>query len=102
MRWLYNFSVGSYAGLIRLSAPLNRKAFKWTLGRRGLFKKLESSRISDYSVLWVHCASLGEFEQARPIIERIKKEYPNEKILLTFFSPSGYEIRKDYDKADFI
>ncbi|MFZ6051654.1 3-deoxy-D-manno-octulosonic acid transferase [Halocola ammonii] len=102
MRWLYNLSVGSYANFIRLSSPLNRKAFKWTLGRRGLFKKLEESKVADHQVVWVHCASLGEFEQARPIIERIKKEYPDERILLTFFSPSGYEIRKDYENADFI
>jgi 3-deoxy-D-manno-octulosonic-acid transferase len=53
-------------------------------------------------VAWIHCSSLGEFEQARPLIEALKKEYPSVKILLTFFSPSGYEVRKNYDKADLV
>ena len=52
--------------------------------------------------IWIHCASLGEFEQGRPVIEALKKEHPDIKIVLTFFSPSGYEIRKNYDKADCI
>ena len=68
-----------------------------------MFEKLKSWKqnipIND-KVIWMHCASLGEFEQGRPIIEAIKKEYPAYKILLTFFSPSGYQIRKDYNKAD--
>lgn len=53
-------------------------------------------------IIWFHCASLGEFEQGRPVIEKLKELYPRYKILLTFFSPSGYEVRKNYDKADYI
>ena len=54
------------------------------------------------NTFWFHAASLGEFEQGRPLIEKIKKEYPNYKILLTFFSPSGYEVRKNYEQADIV
>ncbi len=70
-------------------------------GRKDVFKKLESVDFSG-NWIWVHCASLGEFEQGRPLIEKIKAEKANQKIILTFFSPSGFEIRKDYNGADFI
>ena len=69
-------------------------------GRTDIFQKIESSvKPSDFNI-WVHCASLGEFEQGRPLIEKIKREHPDAKIILTFFSPSGYEIRKNYGFAD--
>jgi len=74
-------------------------------GRRGIWEKLRSevrSRMPEEKLIWVHCASLGEFEQGRPIIERIKAQGTRNKILLTFFSPSGYEIRKDYKGADWV
>lgn len=102
MRWFYNISIWGYASLIRISSPFNRKAFKWVSGRRNIFRKMRESGIGLKPVVWFHCASLGEFEQARPIIELLKEHFPDEKILITFFSPSGYEVRKDYDKADFI
>lgn len=72
------------------------------MGRKNLFSKLKATINRDDHPIWIHCASLGEFEQGRPLIEKIKKENPNEKILLTFFSPSGYEIRKDYEFADYV
>ncbi len=72
-------------------------------GRKALLGKIKSKIVDNQSpVLWIHCASLGEFEQGRPIIEAFKKEYPTYKVLLTFFSPSGYEVRKNYKLADWV
>ena len=75
-------------------------------GRRGLFKKLqeESAREQAAPILrfWFHCASLGEFEQGRPVIEALRQQYPHCQIVLTFFSPSGYEVRRDYPGADLV
>ncbi len=70
-------------------------------GRKETFQKLSSIKKEDQTV-WFHVASLGEFEQGKPIIEGYKIKHPTHKILLTFFSPSGYEIRKNYDEVDFI
>jgi 3-deoxy-D-manno-octulosonic-acid transferase len=89
--------------LIQLFALNNTKASQWTTGRAYWQSKLAiglSTRKS--KTIWIHCASLGEFEQGRPIIESIKKNYPKTFILLTFFSPSGYEVRKNYALADFV
>ena len=72
------------------------------LGRKNLLRKVENEILKNIPIIWFHCASLGEFEQGRPIIESIKKRYPNYKILLTFFSPSGYELCKNYAYADYI
>jgi 3-deoxy-D-manno-octulosonic-acid transferase len=89
-----------FAGLISNN---NKKARLWTEGRIHIFKKLEVAFSGNSApVIWVHCASLGEFEQGRPFMERLKLDYPAYKILLTFFSPSGFEIRKDYDQADWV
>jgi 3-deoxy-D-manno-octulosonic-acid transferase len=85
-----------------LIAVFNPKARKWIAGRRNIFRRLESSLAGSSSVIWMHCASLGEFEQGRPVLEKLRSEYPRHKILLTFFSPSGYEVRKDYKGADWI
>lgn len=71
-------------------------------GRKETFTKLEAAISKSDQTIWFHCASLGEFEQGRPIIEKIKSQYPNYKIVLTFFSPSGYEIRKNYAFADVV
>ena len=71
------------------------------LGRRQSFSKLQAIFKQNKSpVAWFHCASLGEFEQGRPLMEFIKKQHPGYKIILTFFSPSGYEFCKDYENAD--
>lgn len=72
------------------------------IGRKKIFEKLENAIQKDGHVVWVHCASLGEFEQGRPVIEQIKVHYPTSKILLTFFSPSGYEAQKNYNGADWV
>jgi len=99
----YTLGIRLLAILYRLAVPFNLKAKQFVRGRMNLFEKL-SARFTgnSYKIIWVHCASLGEFEQGRPIIELIKKQRTDIKILLTFFSPSGYEIRKNYEGADFI
>ena len=74
----------------------------WVKGRRGWSSKLKDNFASGEKTIWFHCASLGEFEQGRPVIEMIKDKAPDIKIVLTFFSPSGYEIRKNYKLADYI
>ncbi len=71
-------------------------------GHKEVYAKLKAEREPGVQYIWLHAASLGEFEQGRPIIEKIKKDYPSYKILLTFFSPSGYEVRKNYDLADIV
>ena len=88
------------SGHIRIFSLWSRKARLFLRGRKGVFQSLEEAKINDIKdVVWVHCASLGEFEQARPLIDRLKRD---NKILLTFFSPSGYEIRKKYEGADWV
>lgn len=102
MGFLYNLFIHFYQVLIKIASPFNIKARKWIKGREQIFERLVSKISIDDEYIWVHCASLGEFEQGRPIIESIKADYPNYKIILTFFSPSGYEIRKDYEFADVV
>lgn len=94
---------------IRLVALWNPKARKWLQGRRGLFEKIGREMASlrlpgdaPQPLVWMHCASLGEFEQGRPVLEQVRARYPSATLLLTFFSPSGYEIRKDYPGADLV
>jgi 3-deoxy-D-manno-octulosonic-acid transferase len=87
----------------RVAAAFHPKARLLVQGRAGLMQRIKTEMAPNTSpVVWVHCASLGEFEQGRPLIEAFKKKLPAIKILLTFFSPSGYEVRKNYPHADFI
>jgi 3-deoxy-D-manno-octulosonic-acid transferase len=103
MSLLYNFFVFIYTSFIRFASLFNQKAAQWVSGRNNIFKKLEVAFFNeDNRVIWFHCASLGEFEQGRPVIEAVKKNFKGYKILLTFFSPSGYEVRKKYDQADYV
>ncbi len=99
---LYNICMALYAGLLTIVALWNEKAKQWVAGRKNIFKRMSDAISPSDRVVWMHVASLGEFEQGRPIIEEIRRLHPEYKILLTFFSPSGYEIRKNYDGADFI
>ena len=132
MRLLYNFGICFYAVALRVVAPFNSKARLMVRGRRRIFRRLaeavggvarpgdagvggatpsgdgiaetvwRSAAGAGSKIIWFHAASLGEFEQGRPVIEQVRAQYPDYKILLTFFSPSGYEIRKDYAGADWI
>ena len=98
---LFTIGVLIYTLGVRVAAWLgNAKAKQWVEGRRLRSKMPESVHDPNEQWVWFHAASLGEFEQGRPVIEAIKQRYPQYKILLTFFSPSGYEVRKDYPMAD--
>ncbi|MBK8487582.1 MAG: 3-deoxy-D-manno-octulosonic acid transferase [Chitinophagales bacterium] len=99
----YNLFNASYNAAIHIASLFNPKAKQWTSGRKNIFKKL-SSQLNNKSSqrIWMHCASLGEFEQGRPVLESFRKSYPDYCIVLTFFSPSGYELRKNYSGADVI
>lgn len=102
MRIIYDIAVMSYFLLIRIAATWNPKAEKWIRGRKHWKDQLSGVFTPGDRVTWFHCASLGEFEQGRPVIEAVRANYPEKKILLTFFSPSGYEKRKDYPGVDFV
>lgn len=99
---LYNICIALYAQIAKIIALWNPKAKQWVDGRKDIFEHMARKINKADKVIWLHVASLGEFEQGRPIIEQIRKEHPEYKILLTFFSPSGYEIRKNYEGADYI
>ncbi len=105
---LYHISIYLYQSFVWLVSPFNNKAKLWIQGRKNFRNQVYSSdfwiqkNTSELPLAWFHCASLGEFEQARPVIEKYKEEFPTHHILLTFFSPSGFEIRKNYAVADYI
>ncbi|MEN8928056.1 MAG: glycosyltransferase N-terminal domain-containing protein [Flavobacteriales bacterium] len=102
MNFLYSISIHFYSLIVGFVSLWNPKAKQWKAGRKNWQNKLKEGANGMKSVHWFHCASLGEFEQARPLIEKIKKDKPQVSILLTFFSPSGYEIRKDYQFSDYV
>lgn len=93
-----------YKAAVSLAARVggNRKAGLWLDGRKNIWPGLTAAMEGDHPVVWIHAASLGEFEQGRPVLEAIRAQYPGCRILLTFFSPSGYEVRKDYPGADYV
>lgn len=102
MQFLYNFFIHLYQYAFRLAAMFNVKAKKAIEGRQDWEEKLTAQIDPEQDWIWMHCSSLGEFEQGRPVFEALKKEFPNYRLALSFFSPSGYEIRKDYDLADLV
>jgi 3-deoxy-D-manno-octulosonic-acid transferase len=102
MNGIYTFVVGIYYLIIIVSSFFNRKARAWLFGRKHIFRQIKEKIEPGNRIVWFHCASLGEFEQGRPVIERLRQKDPGLKILLTFFSPSGYEIRKNYSMAEYI
>jgi len=110
MKIIYTSLIYLYLLAIRVASLFIPKAKIWIDGRKNIFEKLQAQlstlnsqyQSPDFKLIWFHCASLGEFEQGRPLMEKIKSEQPSTKILLTFFSPSGYEIRKNYTGADCI
>lgn len=101
MNFLYNLLLFKASILLPILALFNKKIKLFVNGRKETFTKLNNIHKTD-KVIWFHAASLGEFEQGRPIIEKLKEQYKNHKIVITFFSPSGYEIRKNYALADVI
>lgn len=103
MLLLYNLALRFYALLLRLAAPFVPKAAAWVAGRRGLLAHIRRTLGADSAPrVWVHCASLGEFEQGRPLLEAYRRAHPGTRLVLTFFSPSGYEVRKNWPGADYI
>lgn len=101
MKWIYNIGIAFYSLAIRIAAPFNKRASLLVKGRFLVWEQLKNANLED-PVVWVHCASLGEFEQGRPLIEAVRLAHPRYKIVLTFFSPSGYEVRKNYSEADLV
>lgn len=114
---LYNLFLKVYPAGIRIASIWNEKAKFWIRGRKNIFEIIKKNFIAlniqpetqnpepkthNAKTIWMHCASLGEFEQGRPLIEKIKEEYPAENIVITFFSPSGYEIQKNFKGADHV
>ena len=100
--FLYSIAFSLYAVSVNIAALFNKKARLLVKGHRKIFDTLKKDVDKNSKYLWFHASSLGEFEQGRPLIERIHKSHPECKILLTFFSPSGYEVRKDYKYADVV
>ena len=100
--WFYNLCMILYAAIVRAISPFNKKARLWSSGRKGMFERMRSTIAKGDRIVWIHVASLGDFEQGRPLVDYVKENYPDHKILLTFFSPSGYEVRKDYKNADYV
>ena len=99
---IYNLAMYILELGVKLAALFSDKPAKMVKGYREVFDLLQRKIDRNAQYIWFHAASLGEFEQGRPLIERIRKEYPQYKILQTFFSPSGYEVRKNYDGADIV
>ncbi|MDC6387396.1 glycosyltransferase N-terminal domain-containing protein [Maribacter sp. PR1] len=102
MRFIYSLIVSLVWQLLKLIALANPKIAKFVSGRKQVIKTLKKHLSKTDKVVWIHAASLGEYEQGLPILEKLKKDYPEHKVLLTFFSPSGYEVKKDTSPADIV
>ena len=103
MLFLYRIFIGIYPIAAWILGFVNPKAKQWHTGRKEILTQIAAALAANTKpIIWMHCASLGEFEQGRPVLEGLQKEYPNYSILLTFFSPSGYEVHKNYSGADYI
>jgi len=99
---MYNLIIYLYLCGVAVYSLFNKKVRKMWHGERDAFRVLREKMVPEARYVWFHAASLGEFEQGRPLMEQMKREHPEVKILLTFFSPSGYEVRKNYQGADII
>ena len=101
--WLYNLFITICVALARIMvAPFNPKVRAMLDGRRGMFEHMQRVVNAEDRLVWIHVASLGDFEQGRPLVDYIHAKYPDYKIVLTFFSSSGYEVRKEYPNADYV
>ena len=99
MNFLYSIAIRLYSGLVAIASLFgNEKARLWWKGRKNQWENLKSNKDDEW--IWIHVSSLGEFEQGLPVMERLKSDFPKYKLLLTFFSPSGYEPRKNFQLAD--
>lgn len=99
---IYNIVIFLFGLLIRLASVWDGKARQWVNGRRNWRQQFKQQFTGNEKRIWIHASSLGEFEQGRPLIEQLRKDFPSYKIVLSFFSPSGYEVMNNYDKADHI
>jgi 3-deoxy-D-manno-octulosonic-acid transferase len=103
MKLIYRFSLQLFYLIIRIASLGGKvKARQWLIGRKNIFSTIENALQPNEKRVWFHCASLGEFEQGRPVIEKFKMQNAEFKIVLTFFSPSGYEVRKNYGGVDYV
>lgn len=102
MLFFYDLGIQLYRFLILLASLKSKKAAAWIEGRKDILNRIANQINTKSERIWFHFASLGEFEQGRPVLEEIKSKYPEISIVMTFFSPSGYEIRKDYKLADHV
>lgn len=100
MLWLYNFAIFLYRIVLHTAATFNTKAKLFLNGRKNIFNIIQNNTDITRKHIWFHFASLGEFEQGRPVLEELRKKYPQKPVIITFFSPSGYEIRKNYPMAE--
>ena len=100
--FIYNLSIAAYRLAVWVVGFFNAKARKLSQGERGALQTLRNAIHPGEKYIWIHAASLGEFEQGRPLIEAIRHNNPKQRILLTFFSPSGYEVRKNYNEVDVV
>lgn len=100
---VYWLGIRLYALAVRVASLFNHKAGQFIKGRKGLDEQIRYAMSNERRPrIWVHCASLGEFEQGRPLLEALRKQYNSHALVLTFFSPSGYEVRKNYDGVDYV
>ncbi|HYJ62420.1 MAG TPA: glycosyltransferase N-terminal domain-containing protein, partial [Parafilimonas sp.] len=99
----YILFIKLYPFVAKILSPFNSKAALWVNGRKNILHNINGALEKDKSKkIWMHCASLGEFEQGRPLLEKLKNIYTDYKFVLTFFSPSGYEVKKNSNEADYI
>ena len=99
---LYDFFISLYYFIIRIAAFFNVKANEWVKGRKNLYTDLDNKHFENNNIIWIHSASAGEFEQAKPVIEALKEHYPDHQIAVSFFSSSGYKVATKYTLADYI
>jgi 3-deoxy-D-manno-octulosonic-acid transferase len=102
LKFLYNFAISSAEKLLPVAASFNTKLKSFTEGRKDLFEKLAAEVSPNERTIWIHAASLGEYEQAVPVIHKMREIYPQHKIIVSFFSPSGYEVKKNSSLADVV
>lgn len=102
MRFLYPVFILLYGFAIRVASLWNNKAKDWHNGRKNLFIDLQEKITSEDNIIWMHCASAGEFEQGKPVLEALKNQYPTYKVLVSFFSPSGFNVGKRNSLPDYI